>query len=605
MRNQTAAVLIVCGQATLAMSADLRVPAEYPTIQAAVDAAEDGDCILLAPGTYFAPDPWGFIADVNLNRSLTIRGSQWPPQSTVLDGQGQCGGIRCFASADSSTKITLELLTVRNCVHPGVHTKHADLEIDSCVLSNNPGGAVRAEYCEDLSMTSSSILNNSMESLGTFGALDLYMSEGAFVQCVIESNGRDSGQTFDGGGIRLSAASLALVQCRVANNVARSQGGGMWMQAGSSAWLSQCTFEANSAADQGQFPGQGGGVYVQDGSIVVEDSEFRGNDAYLGGGVCALRSSVSVRGSFFIDNTSEREGAGLHLFDSSSLDADGSWFWGNRAGGFGGAIRSYVADVSLHACAFADNQAESGGSLHHKKGTFSAHQCTFSSNSSVHSGGAITLTGESLGTLEGCQFASNSAASAGDEMSWGSGGAISAGPSSELAILQCSFQDNTAHYGGAVICDGTDMAVIDSSFDRNVAQFRGGAVGVQNRECAVSIEGCSVRGSRADQSGGAIWIKTQSMASVSLSDSTLCQSTPEHIVGLWHDQGGVVMADYCCLGDVNNDAAVTWLDLERVIDRWGGCDLCVEDLDGSGHVNVIDLLIVLEQYGQACEMAGS
>ena len=34
------------------LAADLRVPADYPTIQAAVDAAASGDTIRIAPGVY-------------------------------------------------------------------------------------------------------------------------------------------------------------------------------------------------------------------------------------------------------------------------------------------------------------------------------------------------------------------------------------------------------------------------------------------------------------------------------------------------------------------------------------------------------------------------
>ncbi|MCC6427205.1 MAG: hypothetical protein IT435_10340 [Phycisphaerales bacterium] len=41
--------------ACAAPAADLHVPADYPTIQAGIDAASDGDSVVVAPGTYAAP----------------------------------------------------------------------------------------------------------------------------------------------------------------------------------------------------------------------------------------------------------------------------------------------------------------------------------------------------------------------------------------------------------------------------------------------------------------------------------------------------------------------------------------------------------------------
>ncbi|MBI2929157.1 MAG: hypothetical protein HYY24_26125 [Verrucomicrobia bacterium] len=51
-----ASLALICGAALSSppsgLSADLNVPAQYPTIQKAVDAAADGDTIHIAPGVY-------------------------------------------------------------------------------------------------------------------------------------------------------------------------------------------------------------------------------------------------------------------------------------------------------------------------------------------------------------------------------------------------------------------------------------------------------------------------------------------------------------------------------------------------------------------------
>src|SRR5688572_27411682 len=41
-------------------AATLRVPAEFPTIQSALDAARDGDTVLAAPGEYVIAEPIDF-----------------------------------------------------------------------------------------------------------------------------------------------------------------------------------------------------------------------------------------------------------------------------------------------------------------------------------------------------------------------------------------------------------------------------------------------------------------------------------------------------------------------------------------------------------------
>lgn len=83
------------------------VPAEYGTIQGAVDAAAPGDVVLIAPGTY--------REEVTVTTpSLTIRGAD--RNAVVLDGEFQRGnGVAVFADA-----VAVENLTVRGYTLNGV-----------------------------------------------------------------------------------------------------------------------------------------------------------------------------------------------------------------------------------------------------------------------------------------------------------------------------------------------------------------------------------------------------------------------------------------------------------------------------------------------------
>src|SRR5688572_23006234 len=66
------APLLVLGCTGLAMAADLEVPGQHPTLQAAVDAAAAGDVILCAPGTYAES-----VVAVKSGITISGRGATW------------------------------------------------------------------------------------------------------------------------------------------------------------------------------------------------------------------------------------------------------------------------------------------------------------------------------------------------------------------------------------------------------------------------------------------------------------------------------------------------------------------------------------------------
>jgi len=94
------------GTATGAKSGTLRVPADYPTVQAAVDAAQPGSLILVAPGVYKE------AVTVTTER-LVIRGES--RAGTVLDGEFALdNGIKILANG-----VAVENMTARNFTKNG------------------------------------------------------------------------------------------------------------------------------------------------------------------------------------------------------------------------------------------------------------------------------------------------------------------------------------------------------------------------------------------------------------------------------------------------------------------------------------------------------
>ncbi|HEX6819072.1 MAG TPA: right-handed parallel beta-helix repeat-containing protein [Ktedonobacterales bacterium] len=97
--------------ATRPFDRTLRVPADYPTIQAAVDAAQAGDLVLVSPGIYHE-------AVKVKTAGVTIRGTD--RNTVILDGQSQMpNGI--FVSGDN---VILEDLTAHNYAGNGFQWSH-------------------------------------------------------------------------------------------------------------------------------------------------------------------------------------------------------------------------------------------------------------------------------------------------------------------------------------------------------------------------------------------------------------------------------------------------------------------------------------------------
>jgi parallel beta-helix repeat protein len=87
----------------------LAVPADYPDIQAAVDAAKPGDLVLISPGVY-TPDEQITVETDN----ITIRGTD--RNEVIIDGEFKReNGIRVF-----SNDVAIENLTVRHHTGNGI-----------------------------------------------------------------------------------------------------------------------------------------------------------------------------------------------------------------------------------------------------------------------------------------------------------------------------------------------------------------------------------------------------------------------------------------------------------------------------------------------------
>ena len=170
----TMMALLVCGVTT---AATINVPADYTTIQAAVDAASGGDVILVAPGTYTGTGDE--VANTH-GKAITIKASG-TPEETILDGEGARGVVRCISGEGTDTII--EGFTIMGGYGPyggGIYCGNGDSNptITDCTISDNTatnwGGGI---YCWGSSPTITSCTISGNTAANDGGAI--YCSNGS------------------------------------------------------------------------------------------------------------------------------------------------------------------------------------------------------------------------------------------------------------------------------------------------------------------------------------------------------------------------------------------------------------------------------------------
>jgi len=297
--------------------ATIRVPGDFQVIQEALDAAKDGDLVVVAEGSYSGE------GNMNLDFSgkrIRLR-SESGSESTVID----CGflgpGVRFHTGEDYRTSING--FTIRNgsagygagislegaspritdCRFTGCVAEHdgggldcragSDPLITRCRASGNEagfGGGI-ACYRSDPVIDRCLFEDNTAHSFG--GGIYLYYSESLVSSCVVKGNSASSGA-----GIRCSAyGSPLILNCTVIDNEASVSGGGVHGSSASAVFTAANSIIWSNSPDEivdfsgssqvtfcdvsGGWPGEGnidedplfippGGYHLGDGSPCAE-----------------------------------------------------------------------------------------------------------------------------------------------------------------------------------------------------------------------------------------------------------------------------------------------------------------------------------------------
>jgi hypothetical protein len=295
----------------------IHVPGDYPTIQAAIDAASSGDTIQVSAGTYFE--------NITLKNGVNVIGAG--AGVTTIDGGG-IGRVVFARNVGSATRFEGFRITNGSALSGGgMHNWTSSLTIANCVFSGNTaidygGGMFNAD--------ANPVVTN----------------------CVFSDNSADYG----GGMANYGSAALPEVDgCTFTGNSAIG-GGGIWSSFGSGVHVDDSAFTANSAVQDG-----GGMLSVNSYDVVVTDSIFTSNSASDGGGMYNVRSPV-VANSVFAGNSADR-GGGMFNYSESPLlawhpELTNCTFSGNSADFGGGMFNLYSEPTVTNGILWGDSGGE-------------------------------------------------------------------------------------------------------------------------------------------------------------------------------------------------------------------------------------------------------
>ncbi|MCD4790820.1 MAG: right-handed parallel beta-helix repeat-containing protein, partial [Bacteroidales bacterium] len=340
----------------------INVPDDQSSIQAGINAAANGDTVLVQPGTY--------VENIDFNGKLITVASLFLTtqdttyiSSTIIDGNNS-GKVVIFENSEDSTAILcgftitnglasgifpaycgggiycsnsspgIENITITgNSANEGggIYCYNSSPSLVNVTISGNDGSGISCNHYSSPSLENVTISGNT--AAGSGGGIYCYQSSPGLQNVTITGNSAIWGGGIccwdnsspslqyvtisgnsannDGGGICCGNSSLSLENVIISCNTADNKGGGIYC-GNSSLSLENVIISCNSDCEWG------GGIYCEHSSPSLENVTILGNSAIRGGGICCWdNSSPSLRNVTIASNTASNEGGGIWCYNSS------------------------------------------------------------------------------------------------------------------------------------------------------------------------------------------------------------------------------------------------------------------------------------------------
>ena len=249
----------------------IHVPADQPTIQAGINAAADGDTVLVDPGTY--------IENVNFNGKnitvaslfLTTLDTSYISQ-TIIDANENGTAVIINTGEDSTTLLCG--FTIQNGYSidwdggGGIYCEDSSPKLKHLIIRNNSARLSGGIRCENASLT-----------LANVQLLDNYSRS-------------SSGSGGLGGGLYSCNSEVSINDCKIIANSAGTLGGGVYCEY-STLNLSYVVIQGNTATHPCEGGGRGGGIYCINSDILLTNVSINNNFSGNAGGLWSGNSTIT------------------------------------------------------------------------------------------------------------------------------------------------------------------------------------------------------------------------------------------------------------------------------------------------------------------------
>ena len=323
------AIIIILINITL--SNEIFVPADFSTIQEAINYASNEDTIKVSTGVYYEniiiDGKNILLVSDNENEETIIDGNQNGPTITCNNINNQYLTVRGFIIQNGSgqningatygggilsnnSNLILENLSIKNnsafagggiCFY-STESSNKHPYIYNCTIKNNlasEGGGVFIVN-HSLSVYNSTIEENGMDLYGSGGGIQALLSNLELSNITINNN-----ETRFGGGIYISNSSADFENVIIEENYSDSRGGGIWVGGQTNLSMYKTIIARNESV------GFGGGIFVSvsnldilNSSIIenIIDSNATGTGIYMDGGNASINNTI-IYYNYHEDNT--------------------------------------------------------------------------------------------------------------------------------------------------------------------------------------------------------------------------------------------------------------------------------------------------------------
>jgi hypothetical protein len=270
--------------AATATSATLDVPGTYATIQAAIDAAVNGDTVMVDPGTYYE--------NINfLGKAITVT-SSGGAAVTVIDANNSGSVVTCTSG------------------------EGLDSVLDGFTITNGKNGSGSGVMCGGSSPT---IQNNIIK--GNVGSAGVGIGAFSGSPDIKYNTITENDASVLGGGIFINSSSALIEGNTIYNNRAGAIGGAINCSLGSPTIV--CNLIYDNQSDM-----YGGGIGCDGNDPQIYNNVIWGNNADAnGGGINFKDATPTVMNNTFYGNTGVSHGGAIAVEGTSAVTVTNSILW--------------------------------------------------------------------------------------------------------------------------------------------------------------------------------------------------------------------------------------------------------------------------------------